>query len=264
MFKELGNDESSGRTVDTSTERKLSKHHRKAEVNGGTGKRRNISYVLRSDHDAWHILYDTLEAKDILVLLKNDYEVYGTDIQKSDLAHSLYIQYSEKDSEQKRRRIMWDRLFFDKSLDEILKTINTKWLDPDYVVQKEVVRVKTFRLVEGALSSTPKNLVSKEISEGYDTLYGTLDSPAMIRQLIEDYEVYGADVKKSTLLKTLHEGWANTTNAKIKRTKAWAILFSGMTAEEIAAMINTIWHNRGCSLRVETTRIFTIGLTSLV
>lgn len=261
MFKETGTSNTGEATSDTE---KLSKHHRKAEVNGGGHERRNISYVKRVDHDAWHILYDTLEASDILALFKNDYEVFGVDNQKTDLAKTLYAQYSMKNKKQKRRRAMWDRLFSDRPLDEILKIINTRWLDPDYNFHKEIIRVKKFQLIKGEISNESQKILPPEKLEAYDSLYQSLYPYAATKQLAEDYEVYGIDFTKSELLKTLHEGWANTTDAKIKRTKAWYVLFSGMNASEIAETINTVWCDRGYSLRVETTRIFTAGLTCLV
>lgn len=171
--------------AEQSSEKRLperySKHHRKPEVNGGTMAPRNISNVTRLDHDAWHVLYDTLEAFDILPLFRNDYEVHSVHFPKSELSQKLYEEHSNKNYKRKRRKIMWDRLFADKTLSEILHAINTIWLDPDYKFHEEIARIKKFRLVAEKVSSDSRVLETDDLAcsrteeaERFGHRYGSL------------------------------------------------------------------------------------------
>lgn len=51
----------------------LTEHHRKPQSVGGSNDPRNISYISDAKHQAWHILFANLEAKDIATLINTVY-----------------------------------------------------------------------------------------------------------------------------------------------------------------------------------------------
>jgi hypothetical protein len=50
---------------------KNSRHHRKCRSNGGTDESRNISWVNKYDHQAYHMLFQNFEAERIAEILNN-------------------------------------------------------------------------------------------------------------------------------------------------------------------------------------------------
>lgn len=98
----------------------------------------------------------------------------------------------------------------------------------------------------------------------WHVLYKALEVPDIILLFKEDYEVRGTDSIKSPLMKKLHEGWANNTDEKIKRTKAWNTLFENKTLEEIVEEINTIWLDTDYEIRIGMIRVKAIQLSTKV
>lgn len=123
-----------------------SKHHRKLASLGGTNRKENISHVPLFKHRAWHSLYRELETPDIITLFKEDYEIHGIDIIKSDLLTKLHEGWANNTAEKIQRNQAWYTLFANKTLEEIVEEINTIWLDPDYEIQIGMIRVKTIQL----------------------------------------------------------------------------------------------------------------------
>lgn len=97
----------------------------------------------------------------------------------------------------------------------------------------------------------------------WHTLYQHMVPEQIMTQFSEDYEVYGIDHVKSDLMRRLHEGWANNTDEKIKRTKAWYTLFEGMTLEETVREINTIWLDPAYEIMIGMVRVKTVQLRSV-
>lgn len=57
----------------------LTKHHRKPTSIGGENDKRNISYVPRNQHEAWHLIFTNLSATTICAIINEkwidpDYE----------------------------------------------------------------------------------------------------------------------------------------------------------------------------------------------
>lgn len=120
----------------------LSIHHRKPKEQGGKDIPRNRSDVLRSDHNAWHTLYESLPATKIIESFTTDCVVYGNWNRHPTLVIELLQKYANSTKALIKRRQAWFLLFEDLSLEEITFNINTVWLDPDYQIQIETERVK--------------------------------------------------------------------------------------------------------------------------
>lgn len=124
----------------------ISRHHRKPTSVGGKNHSRNISFVPLYRHRAWHVLYQDLEAAQIIELFQTDYEIHGIDVVKSPLLKMLHEGYANNTAEKIKRNKAWYTLFEGKSLEEITHEINTVWIDPDYEIQIGMIRVKTVQL----------------------------------------------------------------------------------------------------------------------
>lgn len=97
----------------------------------------------------------------------------------------------------------------------------------------------------------------------WHALYDDMPPAGIVKQFAEDYELYGTDYVKSDLMKMLHERWANSNAAKIKRTKAWNTLFAGKTLEEIVEEINTIWLDPAYQILIGMVRVKTVQLSAV-
>ncbi len=120
----------------------ISTHHRKPKILRGGEAVKNKSLVLRSKHDAWHILYDTLPAASIILLFEADQEIYGDWIPKSDIQRSINESWANSSREKIKRRKAWYYLFGGKSLEAVVNEINTVWIDPDYRIDIGIERIK--------------------------------------------------------------------------------------------------------------------------
>lgn len=129
----------------------ISKHHRKLKSLGGGWSRRNISLVPLDKHRAWHALYRDMEPCDMIPVFKEDYEVFGKDVIKTELMQKLHEGWANSTSAKIKRREAWYFLFENMTLEEVVAQINTIWLDPDYEILIGMVRVKTVQLSETAL-----------------------------------------------------------------------------------------------------------------
>jgi hypothetical protein len=96
----------------------------------------------------------------------------------------------------------------------------------------------------------------------WHVLYRDMKPQDIIEQFKQDYEVYGTDHVKSPLMRELHEKWANNTEEKIKRTKAWYTLFADMRLGEIVNEINTIWLDPDYEILIGLMRVKTVQLTT--
>lgn len=111
-------------------------------------------------------------------------------------------------------------------------------------------------------SNHPQNIsfVPLYKHRAWHALYDDLPPHLIIENFRQDYEVFGTDFPKSPLMKKLHEGWANSTPQKIKRRKAWYVLFADKTLEQIVEEINTIWLDPAYEILIGMVRIKTVQL----
>lgn len=131
---------------------KITKHHRKMKSHKGDSSPRNLSKVPFWRHRAWHVLYGHHEPDEIGALFRQDYEVFGTDTIKSELMIELHQKWANNTRNKIQRREAWYTLFADMTLDEIVDEINTVWLDPDYQIRIETIRIKVTRMVKTSLN----------------------------------------------------------------------------------------------------------------
>ena len=122
-------------------------HHRKPKDLKGTDTSRNKSSVLRSKHDAWHILYEALPAQEIIAKFEADQEIYGNWIPKSEIQRKINEGWVNSNKEKIKRRKAWYYLFEGKSLEEVVDEVNTTWIDPDYQIVIGTERIKKVLLV---------------------------------------------------------------------------------------------------------------------
>lgn len=128
---------------------KLTRHHRRLKSDGGSNSSRNISRVPLWKHRAWHTLYQDMEPEDVGVMFRQDYEVFGTDMVKSDLMVELHQKWANNTRDKIKRREAWYALFAEMTLDQIVTEINTVWIDPDFHIRIETIRVKVTRMMKG-------------------------------------------------------------------------------------------------------------------
>lgn len=124
-----------------------STHHRKPKNVELDDSPRNKSSVLRSKHDAWHILYEALPAHEIISRFEADQEIYGNWIPKSEIQRKINEAWANGNEKKIKRRKAWYYLFEGKSLEEIVDEINSIWLDPDYQIMIGIERTKKVWIV---------------------------------------------------------------------------------------------------------------------
>ena len=86
-------------------------------------------------------------------LFAGDQEIYGDWIKKSELQQKINEGYANSTAKRIKRREAWQLLFGEMSLEEIVQEINTIWLDPDYTIVIEVVRIKSVRLYSSEMAA---------------------------------------------------------------------------------------------------------------
>jgi hypothetical protein len=97
--------------------------------------------------------------------------------------------------------------------------------------------------------------------KAWHVLYQDFEAPHIIEIFATDYEIHGIDVYKTPLLKQLHEGYANNTEEKIKRNRAWYTLFQGKTLEQIINEINNIWLDPDYEILIGMRRVKTVQIS---
>lgn len=124
----------------------MTRHHRKSISHGGNDEPSNISIVSCKKHEAWHILFGHNEANIISILL-NEYflekyvvsEKYLFSKKTTNKSNITYNYLSKRKSKREKRLKLllksWDILFEGKSELEIIKEINTVWIDPEYTLR---------------------------------------------------------------------------------------------------------------------------------
>jgi len=151
--------------------RSYTRHHRDPESLGGSDDDRNISIVLKTEHKAWHCLFDNLPVSEVLRLFNFYWEKFGDEskllyetkqkglsvLKNLALLHEQSDIFEEDDLielsntldafrlEIKKKRA-WLKLFSGLSLEEIVVKINTIWLDPDYELVIATVPMKIIAL----------------------------------------------------------------------------------------------------------------------
>jgi hypothetical protein len=88
--------------------------------------------VLRFKHEAWHILFDSFPVSKVLERFEWFYEIFGTDTMKSRAEIERNNKWIESFESRKRKKRAWDALFFEMTIEQIMREINSVWIDPDY------------------------------------------------------------------------------------------------------------------------------------
>ena len=125
----------------------LTPHHRKpTSIQGDRCDPRNISMVPHAKHEAWHVLFLNLPAEEIIERFRDDYDAFGSFVSKTKPQVMIYQDWIRSNPCNITRKHAWDTLFKNKSLEEIVRHINTVWLDPDYMLTVGVARVASVNL----------------------------------------------------------------------------------------------------------------------
>lgn len=127
--------------VDTNDPNQRTKHHRLPESLGGATSKKNISFVPRYKHRAWHILFDNLSAIEVIKLLRGYYEIFGIDVVKSDLQKTINEGWANTSREKIKNRQAWYDLFEGMTLQEIVDEVNGTWIDPNCLLRIGIERV---------------------------------------------------------------------------------------------------------------------------
>ena len=61
------------RKVVRSIKKRLTRHHRKPRSRNGSDDESNISYLTKTQHQAWHCLFQDLEPKEIVRLINSKF-----------------------------------------------------------------------------------------------------------------------------------------------------------------------------------------------
>ncbi len=126
---------------------KTTKHHRKPESLGGDCSPRNISSVPRYQHEAWHLLFDSLPAEQMFVKFLFFLDIFGVNTMMPEFQTRHAKAWVRTKKSRIKKQQAWIYLFGDLDVEEIVKIINTVWIDPDYKFIIRVERVKRIRLV---------------------------------------------------------------------------------------------------------------------
>ena len=112
------------------------RHHRRPESLGGSSEPGNISYVFPKKHSAWHALYANLNAEQTCVEFNKDLNLFR------DINFTLKLEFINGSKVKKigrygtkwpiLRKAAFDTLFNGLRNKEILKYVNSVWLDPSY------------------------------------------------------------------------------------------------------------------------------------
>ena len=137
--------------VDTNDPHQITQHHRLPESLGGEKRKKNISYVPRYKHRAWHILFDNLPATEIIKLLRGYYEIFGIDVVKSNLQKEINEGWANANRERIKVRKAWYELFEGMTLQEIIDEVNSKWIDPQCHLRIGIDRVQKIDFMFGTL-----------------------------------------------------------------------------------------------------------------
>lgn len=120
---------------------RLTEHHRRYRVHGGTNDKFNISMVYGYKHEAWHFIFHHYKINVICALL-NEYLLDNYTVEVLCLQENVPIEeninidgfLSKRDSKRQKRMLSieknWKILFNKKKESEIIKEINDIWIDP--------------------------------------------------------------------------------------------------------------------------------------
>ena len=151
----------------------FSLHHRKPRRCGGETSKRNISVVLRIEHDAWNVLFDNHPTLKVAELLEGYWEIFGNNKSLSKSKNLIWYLLESRKKTKKKKNIFnaswlhriealgvsrsfskklfsWVLLFNELSLDEIITKINKVWIDPDCQLAIKTIQVKKIVMVPRA------------------------------------------------------------------------------------------------------------------
>jgi len=103
----------------------ITDHHRKPRKLGGKYNPGNIIRVRRNRHEAWHTLFDSLDAPWLFDKLLNYWYSFGESISRH---NTIYGRIN-------RKKIAWMTLFGYTKPSEIADLINEVWMDPAFKIR---------------------------------------------------------------------------------------------------------------------------------
>ena len=135
----------------------MTEHHRKAKVNGGNDKEKNLSMVLLSLHTAYNFLFGTRKPRQMVEELnfryRNDtswtYAVLSritnrrrvrrenriqAQIKKFNSPKALKRMAANKKHTVKKTRVAYEYFCGDKTPEEIAKMLTDVWIDPKWII----------------------------------------------------------------------------------------------------------------------------------
>jgi len=124
---------------------KTNEHHRLPRSHGGHSDARNLSILTIREHDAWHRLFKHFYATTIAEQIDRWHHAHGMRVECRRIAHPRHRNMSGSERVRHERELVtdrptavqqeaWEYLFGDLDPPQIVHKINTKYLDPDYVL----------------------------------------------------------------------------------------------------------------------------------
>lgn len=93
-------------------------------------------------------------------------------------------------------------------------------------------------------------------------MFDNFPVPKILERFQEFYDIFGEDLFRSKAQICRNEEWVLARDSRIRKRKAWEILFSGMNLEQILETINRIWLDPNYELIVIRKRINRIVIGS--
>ncbi len=114
---------------------KLTRHHRKPRRLGGGNEKENIIMIRRDEHEAWHTLFNHMQAYQICTIINywgilQPYTVHICD-KNSGKQFNCFPDCSLREITPKQRQA-WDLLWGKLEAIAIIYDINTRFIDPDF------------------------------------------------------------------------------------------------------------------------------------
>jgi len=78
--------------------------------------------------------------------------------------------------------------------------------------------------------------------------------------LLQDYELFGIDFKRTDFAAKIYGSYVNINGARIKRRASWRILFDNTPVDELVNEVNTIWLDPDYILSLKIERIITFTM----
>lgn len=122
-------------------------HHRRPRSQGGRDDESNISRVVRYEHEAWHLLFDSLPATKMFERFIEFYDICGWNNGNSAARQKRATEWVRSKKSRMRQQAAWHDLFGKMKLEQIVSVINRVWIDPAYEIVLDTERVRKVKIV---------------------------------------------------------------------------------------------------------------------